>query len=47
MLMCRADGNFGRPFKAKWGVTQGGPLSPKMFNILVDVVVRECWKRMD
>ncbi|KAL7536992.1 hypothetical protein ACHAWF_005620, partial [Thalassiosira exigua] len=35
-LVCRTEGNFGRPFKAERGVTQGGPLSPKLFNILVD-----------
>ena len=34
-LACRAEGNFGRIFKADRGVTQGGPLSPKIFNILV------------
>ena len=27
------------------GVTQGGPLSAKLFNILVDAVVRE-WMRL-
>jgi len=43
-LACRAEGNFGRIFKADRGVTQGGPLSPKIFNILVDAVVRE-WLR--
>ncbi len=39
--VCRAKGNYGRPFKAGRGVTQGGPLSAKSFNILVDTVVRE------
>ena len=43
-MACRAEGNFGRPFKAGRGVTQGGPLSPKLFNILVDAIVRE-WLR--
>ena len=43
-LACRAEGNFGRIFKADRGVTQGAPLSPKIFNILVDAVVRE-WLR--
>ncbi len=47
VLMCKANGNFGRPFKAKQGVTHGVPLSPKLFNVLVDTVMRECWKRMD
>ncbi len=43
--MCRAKGNYGRPFKAGRGVTQGGALSAKLFNILVDTVVRE-WMRL-
>jgi hypothetical protein len=37
-------GNYGTAFKASRGVTQGGPLSAKLFNILVDAVVRE-WIR--
>jgi hypothetical protein len=35
------SGNYGGPFCAGQGVTQGGPLSAKLFNILVDAVVRE------
>ena len=41
IMVCRASGNYGQPFKAGRGVTQGGPLSAKLFNILVDAVVRE------
>ena len=44
MNVCRAKGNYGRPFQASRGVTQGGPLLAKLFNILVDAVVRE-WMR--
>ena len=44
-LVCRASGRYGAPFKAKRGVTQGGPLSPKLFNIMVDAIVRE-WLRV-
>jgi len=44
VLVCRAVGRYGEPFQAERGVTQGGPLSPRMFNILVDAVVRE-WLR--
>ena len=40
--VCRASGNYGTPFKAGCGVTQGGPLSAKLFNIMVDAVV---WRR--
>ena len=39
IMVCRAMGNYGQPFKAGRGVTQGGPLSAKLFNILVDAVV--------
>jgi hypothetical protein len=39
--VCRALGNYGTPFKGGRGVTQGGPLSAKLFNIMVDAVVRE------
>jgi hypothetical protein len=43
--VCRASGNYGVPFKLGRGVTQGGPLSAKLFNIIVDAVVRE-WHRI-
>ena len=41
IMVCRASGYYGQPFKAGRGVTQGGPLSAKLFNIVVDAVVRE------
>ncbi len=40
-LVCHAGGNYGEPFNAKRGITQGGPLSSLMFNVCVDAVVRE------
>jgi hypothetical protein len=40
-MVCRAAGNYGTAFKAGRGVTQGGPLSAKLFNILVNAVVQE------
>jgi hypothetical protein len=43
--VCWAKGNYGRPFKAGRGVTQGGLLSAKLFNIVVSAVVLE-WMRM-
>jgi hypothetical protein len=43
--VCWAKGNYGRPFKAGRGVTQGGPLSAKLFNIVVNAVVWE-WMRL-
>ena len=32
------------PSKALWGVTQRGLLSPRIFNLMVDMVIRE-WLR--
>jgi hypothetical protein len=40
-MVCCASGNYGGPFCAGQGVTQGGPLSAKLFNILVNAVVKE------
>ena len=40
VLMTRASGYYDEPFKGIWGVTQGNPLSLKLFNILVDAFVR-------
>jgi hypothetical protein len=45
LLVCRASGRYGPEFQANRGVTQGGPLSPKLFNIMVDAIVRE-WLRL-
>jgi hypothetical protein len=41
IMVCRAAGNYGTAFKAGRGVTQGGPLSARLFNIMVDAVIRE------
>jgi hypothetical protein len=41
IMVCRAAGNYGMAFKAGRGVMQGGPLSARLFNIMVDAVVRE------
>jgi hypothetical protein len=40
-MVCRVAGTYGTAFKAGRGVTQVGPLSPKLFNILVEAVMRE------
>ena len=40
VMVVRVSGYYTTPFKMLWGVTQGVPVSPKVFNILVDVVVR-------
>jgi hypothetical protein len=43
-LVCHIGGCYGDPFIAYCGVTQGGPLSSLIFNLVVDAVVRE-WLR--
>jgi hypothetical protein len=45
-MVCRSSENYGVPFKAGRGVTQGGPLSAKLFNLLVDAVAREWLSRL-
>jgi hypothetical protein len=40
-MVCCTGGRFGKPFAAFQGITQGGPLSSLIFNVCVDVVIRE------
>ena len=40
-MVPKAGKFFGRPFNMERGVTQGDPVSPMIFNIVVDAVVRE------
>ena len=44
-MVARAGGYYGDAFKGARGVTQGDPLSPTIFNVVVDVVVRH-WVTM-
>ena len=39
-MVARAGGYYGTSFRGERGVTQGEPLSPIIFNVVVDVVVR-------
>ena len=39
-MVARAGGYYGEAFKGARGVTQGDPLSPTIFNVVVDAVVR-------
>ena len=39
-MVARAGGYYGTAFKGEIGVTQGDPLSPNIFNVVVDAVVR-------
>ena len=38
-MAARAGGYYGAAFKGARGVTQGDPLSPTIFNVVVDAVV--------
>ena len=40
MMVARAGGYYGLSFQGSRGVTQGGPLSPTIFNVVVDAVVQ-------
>ena len=39
-MVARAGGYYGEAFKGERGVTQGEPLFPTIFNVVVDAVVR-------
>ena len=39
-MVARAGGYYGEAFKGARGVTQGDPLLPTIFNVVVDAVVR-------
>ena len=38
-MVARAGGYYGTAFKGGLGVTKGDPLSPTIFNVVVDTVV--------
>ena len=44
VLVCRSEGGVGDPFRAERGAVQGGPVSPTIFNVMVDAIIRE-WIR--
>ena len=39
-MVARSGGYYSTAFKGERGVTQGDPLSPTIFNVMVDAVVR-------
>ena len=41
-MAARAGSYYGKAFKGARGMTQGDPLSPTIFNVVVDAVVRHC-----
>ena len=40
VMVSRPGGYFGPPFKGQCSVTQGDPLSPMIFNVVVDTVLQ-------
>ena len=44
-MVAWAGGYYGEPFRGKRGVTQGEPLLPIIFNVVVDTVVRH-WESL-
>ena len=40
MMVARAGGYYGTALQGAHGVTQGDPLSPTIFNVVVDSVIR-------
>ena len=45
-MVARAGGYYGTAFGGERGVTQGDPLSPTIFNVVVDAVVRHWVNRI-
>ena len=39
-MVARAGGYYGTAFQRERGVTQGDPLPPTIFNVVVDAVVQ-------
>ena len=44
-MVARSGGYYGTDFQVVRGVTQGDPLSPTIFNVVVDTVVHHCTRR--
>ena len=45
-MVAKAEGYYRSDFRAFRGVTQGYPLFPTIFNVMVDVVVRNWFEVM-
>ena len=40
VVMARASGYYGYPFKCYRGVTQWGPISPRIFSAIFDAIIQ-------
>ena len=38
---------YGEPFRAERGVRQGDIISPTIFNIVIDAIVRDCYDKIN
>ena len=47
LIIPKSGGYFGEPFHARRGVRQGDIISPVIFNIVVDAIVREWYAYMN
>ena len=45
-MVAQAGGYYGETFCGERGVTQGDPLLPTIFNVVVDAVVRHWYSLM-
>ena len=45
-MVAQAGGDYGETFCGERGVTQGDPLLPTIFNVVVDAVVRHWYSLM-
>jgi hypothetical protein len=46
-VVARQQGYYGDPFKSKRGTTQGNIISPTIFNIIVDAIVRAWYHQLE
>jgi hypothetical protein len=46
-VVARQQGYYGDPFKSKRGTTQGDIISPTIFNIIVDAIVRAWYHQLE
>jgi hypothetical protein len=45
-IVARQQGYYGKPFPSRRGTTQGDVISPTIFNIIIDAIVREWYHQL-